>query len=331
MSLFRRNKPAAEPPAQGATRIQTAAPARQSAVQRRLLRTTVVVVSVFAGLIYWLESRRSEPVTATVAPQVAPLPAAAPAAVAATAGKPADSKVHGKTADSKAVAAQGAQKGDPRAAAPAAAPAAGNESAEDRFNFYKMLAGQTDTQPPPAAVLEPGKAATPAREPARPPVVPRPPAASVVIPPAQIPPARASQPPLAVQPAAAAAQPPARAAQPVAVAPAPAAAVPPAAQPAAAAQPPAATRPATPAPAAVPGAARYILQAGSYSSAEQAASVRDKLAQLGLTASVQTGQVGDKTWYRVQTGPFNEGDALNAASQKLQGAGFSPLSLRQPQ
>ena len=78
----------------------------------------------------------------------------------------------------------------------------------------------------------------------------------------------------------------------------------------------------------VPGQPGFILQAGSWSTAEGAAAARDQLAASGLPASVETGQVGTRTWYRVVVGPYENKQQADADSRRLQGAGFTPLLRR---
>ena len=77
-----------------------------------------------------------------------------------------------------------------------------------------------------------------------------------------------------------------------------------------------------------PAQPRILLQAGSWSTPERAAAVRDQLAASGLNAAVTTAVVGSKTWYRVQVGPYSDRSQIDAVSQQLRAAGFTPLSLR---
>ena len=114
---------------------------------------------------------------------------------------------------------------------------------------------------------------------------------------------------------------------PVAPAPAPVTSAPPAtaAKPAAAAPataPGSPPKPATPAPApAAPAAAapssRFVLQAGSFGSRDQAESARAKLILLGQDARIESGKVGDKTWHRVVVGPFSSRQQADGARKQL--------------
>jgi len=55
----------------------------------------------------------------------------------------------------------------------------------------------------------------------------------------------------------------------------------------------------------------FLLQVGSFQSAEDADSRKAELAFLGLEASVKTAEVDDETWHRVQLGPFARNSKLS--------------------
>ena len=205
--------------------------------------------------------------------------------------------------DAPAPAAQPGPAAEQKASAPQKPP-------PPRFDFYQQLTqGGSELSPETAAAT-----AAPAQPAAKPQTAS--PAASASRPAPSTAPVPAPSPaPAAVKPAVA------TAAAPVASVPA-AAAVPAAkaaAESAELSQVLQALQPAQP---------RILLQAGSWSTPERAAAVRDQLAASGLNAAVTTAVVGSKTWYRVQVGPYSDRSQIDAVSQQLRAAGFTPLSLR---
>ena len=60
-----------------------------------------------------------------------------------------------------------------------------------------------------------------------------------------------------------------------------------------------------------------ILQVGSFQSAADAESLKAELAFLGLQARVESAQVNDDTWHRVQLGPFDSESRLSQARNLL--------------
>ncbi|MFC6840268.1 SPOR domain-containing protein [Xanthomonas theicola] len=103
--------------------------------------------------------------------------------------------------------------------------------------------------------------------------------------------------------------------------------------PAAAAATPAMTTPATPgvAPAAAttaPDSTRYMLQAGSFGASGDAESTKAKLAMLGLSARVESVQIGRKTVYRVRMGPYGTASELAEAKQRLTGSGVPAIAIK---
>lgn len=83
----------------------------------------------------------------------------------------------------------------------------------------------------------------------------------------------------------------------------------------------------TPAPSAAKPAApqRFVLQAGSFASRDQAESTRAKLLLLGQDARIESGKVGDKTWHRVVVGPFGSRPQADAAQKQLGAGGVSSV------
>jgi cell division protein FtsN len=62
---------------------------------------------------------------------------------------------------------------------------------------------------------------------------------------------------------------------------------------------------------------KSILQVGSFNSSGEADSLKAQLAFLGLQATVKSAVVGDKTWHRVQLGPFSSQTKLSRAKSLL--------------
>lgn len=76
-------------------------------------------------------------------------------------------------------------------------------------------------------------------------------------------------------------------------------------------------------PAAVPS--RFVLQAGSFASRDQAESARAKLILLGQDARIESGKVGDKTWHRLVVGPFASRQQADGAQKQLGANGVSSV------
>ena len=62
---------------------------------------------------------------------------------------------------------------------------------------------------------------------------------------------------------------------------------------------------------------KIILQVGSFQSETDADSLKAQLAFIGLEARVQSAQVSDDTWHRVQLGPFASNSKLSRAKNLL--------------
>ncbi|MCD9097424.1 SPOR domain-containing protein [Luteimonas fraxinea] len=93
---------------------------------------------------------------------------------------------------------------------------------------------------------------------------------------------------------------------------------------------PATTAPATAASAApaAAGDARYILQAGSFSASGDAEALKARIALLGLTARVESGEAAGRTVYRVRMGPYGTATDLAEAKQKLGNGGLPALAIK---
>ena len=92
-----------------------------------------------------------------------------------------------------------------------------------------------------------------------------------------------------------------------------------AAKPATSTPPPTASKPVATAPP------RFVLQAGSFASREQAESTRARLILLGQDARIESGKVGDKTWHRVVVGPFSSRPQADSAQKQLSAGGVSSV------
>ena len=84
-------------------------------------------------------------------------------------------------------------------------------------------------------------------------------------------------------------------------------------------------RPASPPPAAPsqPANTRFVVQAGSFGSREQAESARARLILLGQDARIESGEVGGRTWHRVVVGPFSSRQQADSAQKQLAAGGVS--------
>lgn len=93
---------------------------------------------------------------------------------------------------------------------------------------------------------------------------------------------------------------------------------------------PTTTAPATAASAtpASAGDARYILQAGSFSASGDAEALKARIALLGLTARVESGEAAGRTVYRVRMGPYGTATDLAEAKQKLGNGGLPALAIK---
>ena len=80
--------------------------------------------------------------------------------------------------------------------------------------------------------------------------------------------------------------------------------------------------------AASTGDARYILQAGAFGASGDAESTKAKIALLGLSARVESAQIGGKTVYRVRMGPYGSASELAEAKQKLSSGGLPAMAIK---
>lgn len=92
---------------------------------------------------------------------------------------------------------------------------------------------------------------------------------------------------------------------------------------------PAADKPADK-PAAKPAAdaARYLLQAGSFRTRQEADRRRAELVLSGLNVSVQDVKAGNDNWFRVMVGPFGSEPDMQKARQQLASMKVDTLPIR---
>ena len=72
----------------------------------------------------------------------------------------------------------------------------------------------------------------------------------------------------------------------------------------------------------------YFVQAGAYSSADDAEQQRARLAMQGVTAKVTEREQGGRTVYRVRTGPFEGRADAEAQQDKLKALGSEAVLVR---
>jgi len=76
----------------------------------------------------------------------------------------------------------------------------------------------------------------------------------------------------------------------------------------------------------------FFLQAGAFQNAQDADNLKARLALMGLEASIQTANLGEKgTWHRVRLGPYEDADALARVRSQLAGSGIeaAPIKVRE--
>jgi len=88
----------------------------------------------------------------------------------------------------------------------------------------------------------------------------------------------------------------------------------------------AAAAPATPARVAKPGI--YILQAGSFTTLEDASRRKAEIGFLGVRSEIKKGNVEERTVYRVYTEPMEQPAEVNRVTSQLTDAGIEVLLKR---
>lgn len=81
-----------------------------------------------------------------------------------------------------------------------------------------------------------------------------------------------------------------------------------------------------PVPAAGSG---YLLQVGAFPDPATAESQKAKLAMQGFVANVQTVTINGQAYHRVRLGPFRSATELESTKQRLAGAGFNAIALKE--
>lgn len=74
--------------------------------------------------------------------------------------------------------------------------------------------------------------------------------------------------------------------------------------------------------------ARYLLQAGSFQSHEDADRLKAQLALQGFVAKIQSVTVDGDTWHRVRLGPFDSARDADQARRKLDEIGVRAIALK---
>jgi cell division protein FtsN len=67
---------------------------------------------------------------------------------------------------------------------------------------------------------------------------------------------------------------------------------------------------------------KYILQAGSYKSFQEADQLRAKLALKGIESRIEKAKVGNVTWHRVKMGPFTRMSSASIIRSRLRKIGI---------
>lgn len=74
---------------------------------------------------------------------------------------------------------------------------------------------------------------------------------------------------------------------------------------------------------------RYMVQAGSFRSHDDADRLKARLALIGVQAEIQSVEVdGGETWHRVRVGPFAERDRVDSVRDQLQDENVDSILLR---
>ena len=81
-------------------------------------------------------------------------------------------------------------------------------------------------------------------------------------------------------------------------------------------------------PTAVVKPGRYVLQAGSFSTYEDADRRRAQLALHGIESEIQRVTIDDATYHRVRIGPISDLDELNLLRSRLRAANIDVMRIR---
>lgn len=83
-------------------------------------------------------------------------------------------------------------------------------------------------------------------------------------------------------------------------------------------------------PVALEDPGTYVLQAGSFSSLDDAERMRANLALLGIESRTQRVTIDDNTFHRVRVGPVTDLDRVNELRQRLREAQIEIMVIRLP-
>lgn len=78
---------------------------------------------------------------------------------------------------------------------------------------------------------------------------------------------------------------------------------------------------------ATPAGGSYLIQAGSFRSADDAEALKARLAMLGMVARIQSVNVNGESWHRVRLGPYDTARAADNARRELSEEGFESIVL----
>ena len=79
--------------------------------------------------------------------------------------------------------------------------------------------------------------------------------------------------------------------------------------------------------AATPAGDSYLIQAGSFRTAEDAEALKARLAMHGMVARIQQVTVNGESWHRVRLGPYDTARAADSARRELTEQGFDSIVL----
>ena len=78
---------------------------------------------------------------------------------------------------------------------------------------------------------------------------------------------------------------------------------------------------------ATPAGGSYLIQAGSFRSAEDAEALKARLAMHGMVARIQQVTVNGESWHRVRLGPYDTARSADSARRELSQQGFDSIVL----
>jgi len=78
---------------------------------------------------------------------------------------------------------------------------------------------------------------------------------------------------------------------------------------------------------ATPAGGTYLIQAGSFRSADDAETLKARLAMLGMVARIQSVTVNGESWHRIRLGPYETARAADSARRELRENGFESIVL----